>query len=180
MAAATLVTAQEGRTETTGVPGSRRPGSPSSRSRSSRPPFATVGLSAWLASPLGGQLARFAVIGVGSTALNLGLLALLHAPLGAQAANLVGLVVSTLANTAANRAWTFGVRGSDGLARHHLQGLAVFGLTWGLSSGALVLLTTLDPHAATTAAVLVVAAANLVSTVARFGAMRSWIFRGRT
>jgi putative flippase GtrA len=132
------------------------------------------------ASPLARQLVRFAVIGVGSTVLNLGLLALLHAPLGVQAANLVGLAVSTVANTAANRAWTFGVRGADGMARHHVQALAVFGLTWALSSGALVLLTALDPQASTVAAVLVVAVANLVSTVVRFAAMRTWIFRTGT
>jgi putative flippase GtrA len=137
-------------------------------------------LAAGLTSPLGGRLLRFAVIGVGSTVLNLGLLALLHAPLGAQAANLVGLVVSTVANTAANRAWTFGVRGAGGMARQHLQALAVFGLTWALSSGALLLLTALDPQASTVAAVLVVAAANLVSTVVRFAAMRTWIFRTGT
>src|SRR6478752_6928698 len=54
-----------------------------------------------------GQVARFAVIGAGSTVLHLSLLAVLTGPLGVQVANLVGLVISTVANTAANRAWTF-------------------------------------------------------------------------
>ena len=129
---------------------------------------------------LRGQVARFAVIGFGSTVLHLGLLALLTAPLGAQVANFTGLVISTVVNTAANRAWTFGVRGTDRMARHHLQALVVFGITWATSSGALELLALVWPGASTLVTVAVVAVANAASTVARFLAMRSWIFRPRT
>ena len=53
---------------------------------------------------LRGQVTRFAVIGLGSTVLHLGLLAVLTGALGAQVANLVGLVVSTVANTVATYA----------------------------------------------------------------------------
>ena len=134
-------------------------------------------LRARLATPLGGQLARFAVIGAGSTLLDLLLLAVLHAPLGAQTANLVALAVSTVANTAANRAWTFRLRGGEGIARQHLQSLLVFALTWALSAGALGVLTLLWPQASTALFVAVVAVANAVSTVVRFAAMRTWIFR---
>ena len=126
---------------------------------------------------LRGQVARFAVIGVGSTVLHLGLLAMLTGPLGAQVANLVGLTVSTVANTAANRAWTFQVRGTEQMARQHLQALVVFAITWACSSLALELLAVAWPQASTLTAVVVVGAANAVSTVARFTAMRSWIFR---
>jgi putative flippase GtrA len=128
---------------------------------------------------LRGQVARFAVIGVGSTVLHLGLLALLTDSLGAQVANLFGLVVSTVANTAANRAWTFQVRGTDQMARQHLQALVVFAITWACSSAALELLAVAWPHASTLTTVAVVGVANAVSTVARFTAMRSWIFRPR-
>lgn len=128
---------------------------------------------------LRGQVARFAVIGLGSTAVHLGLLAVLTGPLGAQAANLVGLVVSTVANTAANRAWTFQVRGTEQMARQHLQALVVFAITWACSSLALELLAVAWPQASTVTTVVVVGAANAVSTVARFTAMRSWIFRIR-
>lgn len=124
-----------------------------------------------------GQVARFVVIGAGSTAVHLGLLGLLTAPLGAQAANLVGLLVSTIANTAANRAWTFQVRGRDQLTRQYLQALAVFALTWACSSAALGLLAVAWPHASALTTIAVVGAANALSTVARFAAMRSWIFR---
>ena len=128
---------------------------------------------------LRGQVARFAVIGLGSTVLHLGLLAVLTGALGAQVANLVCLVVSTVANTAANRAWTFQVRGTDLMARQHLQALVVFAITWACSSLALELLAVAWPQASTLATVVVVGAANAVSTVVRFTAMRSWIFRIR-
>ncbi len=123
------------------------------------------------------QVARFAVIGVGCTILNLALLALLTTPLGAQTANLVGLLVSTVVNTSANRAWTFGVRGGNALARHHVQSLVVFGFMWGASSGALALLALHSAHPSTAATVATVGVANGLSTVVRFAAMRSWIFR---
>ena len=126
---------------------------------------------------LGDQLARFAAIGVASTVVNLGLFALLHAPLGTQLSNVVALLVATVLNTAANRWWTFEVRGPDGIARHHLQSLTIFAVTWAFSSGALALLAVWTPHASTTFAALTIAAANVVSTALRFVAMRSWIFR---
>ena len=126
------------------------------------------------------KLGRFATIGVASTVLNLGLLALLHRPLGDQAANFVSLVVSTLSNTAANRWWTFEVRGREGMGRHQVQGLLVFLLTWGLTSGALKLLDVLVDHPATLAVVAVVALGNVVATVVRYVAMQRWIFKPST
>ncbi|GAA1876014.1 GtrA family protein [Lapillicoccus jejuensis] len=123
------------------------------------------------------KLGRFATIGVASTVLNLGLLALLHRPLGDQVANLVALVVSTLFNTAANRWWTFEVRGREGMGRHQVQGLLVFLLTWGLTSGALKLLDVLVDRPATIAVVAVVALGNVVATVVRYVAMQRWIFK---
>ncbi len=126
-----------------------------------------------------GQVARFAVIGAGSTVLHLSLLAVLTGPLGVQVANLVGLVISTVANTAANRAWTFQLRGREQMGRQHLQALVVFAITWACSSAALELLAVAWPHASTLTTVAVVGLANAVSTVARFTAMRGWIFRAR-
>ncbi len=138
---------------------------------------AVARLRARLATPLGGQLLRFAAIGAGSTGLNLGLLAALHETLGAQTANIVALALSTVVNTAANRTWTFRLRGGEGMARQHAQSMLVFALTWALSSAALALLAFFSPQPSTTATVAVVAVANAVSTVARFTAMRAWIFR---
>lgn len=126
------------------------------------------------------QLLRFGTIGVGSTVLHLGMLAVLAAPLGAQVANAVALLVATLANTAVNRAWTFGVRGAEALGRHHMQALVVFAITWVATSGALALVAISWPHPPTTVTVLAVGVANVLSTVARFAAMRGWIFRRAT
>ena len=92
--------------------------------------------------------------------------------------NLLALLVATVANTAANRRWTFGVRGRDGLGRQHLQALTVFGLTWATSSLALLLVgsVTASPGAALQTAAIAVA--NVAATVVRFVAMRRWIFNG--
>ena len=45
-------------------------------------------------------------------------------------ANALSLLVTAVANTAANRRLTFGVRGAAGRLRHQGQGLAVFALAW--------------------------------------------------
>jgi putative flippase GtrA len=125
------------------------------------------------------QLQRFAVVGALSTVVHLGLFAALRGGgTGAQAANLVALLVATVANTALNRRWTFGVQGG-GAARHQAQGLALFGVTWLLTAGGLGLLhlfTTTPPTAVQTAAV---ALATALSTVLRFVVMRRWMFRPR-
>lgn len=121
------------------------------------------------------QLGRFATIGVASTVLHLGLFAALTGVLGALAANLVALLVSTVLNTAANRAWTFEVRGRQDALRHQLQGMAVFGVTWGLTSLALLALHVTAPTASAGVQTTVVAVANVASTVVRFVALRRWM-----
>jgi putative flippase GtrA len=128
---------------------------------------------------LPGQLIRFAVIGVASTLAYLVLYALLRGGLGPFGANLVALVVTAVANTAANRRLTFGVRGRGGAAAHQFQGLLVFGLGLALTTGALTALGAWDPGATPLVEMLVLVAANAVATVLRFVAFRAWIFRGR-
>ena len=76
------------------------------------------------------QLVRFAVVGVASTLAFALLFLLLRGPMGAQAANFTALLLTAIANTAANRRVTFGFRGSGGVARHQGQGLLVFFLGW--------------------------------------------------
>jgi putative flippase GtrA len=123
------------------------------------------------------QAIRFASIGVLSTLAYL-LLFLLARPIGAQPANLFALLVTAVANTAANRRFTFGVRGA-GAARHQAQGLVVFALGLGLTSGALAALSSFvhDPARALELSVLV--AANLAATVLRFVLLREWVFAAR-
>ena len=86
---------------------------------------------------LGRQLARFTAVGVASTVAYVLLYALLRNGLDQQAANLVALLVTAVANTAINRRVTFGVRGADGAVRHQFQGLIIFAIGLGLTSGAL-------------------------------------------
>ncbi|MHA6781160.1 glycosyltransferase [Pseudonocardia saturnea] len=124
-----------------------------------------------------GQLVRFAAIGVVSTLAHLVLYLLLRDPLGAYAANLVALLVSAVANTAANRRLTFGVRGRDGAVAQQFQGLLVFGLGLALTTGALALLAAAAPGAGAAVELAVLVAANALATLLRFVAFRTWIFR---
>ncbi|SBT39552.1 dolichyl-phosphate beta-glucosyltransferase [Micromonospora auratinigra] len=118
------------------------------------------------------QLARFAAVGVASTLAYLLLFLLVRGPLGAQPANLLALLVTAVANTAANRRLTFGVTGRRHAARHHLQGLLAFALGLALTSGALAVLhaASVAPPRAVELTVLV--AANLAATVLRFTLLR--------
>ncbi len=126
---------------------------------------------------LGPQVVRFAAIGVASTLAYVVLYLLLRGGLGAQAANAVALVLTALANTAANRRLTFGVRGRARWAVHQAQGLGVFAVGLALTSGSLVALhaVTATPARAVEVAVLVVA--NAAATLARFVLLRGWVFR---
>jgi putative flippase GtrA len=126
---------------------------------------------------MAGQLLRFAAVGVASTLAYLALYALLRLGVGPQAANLIALLVTAVANTAANRRVTFGVRGPDAAWRHQAQGLVVFGIGLGLTSGALALLDTLSSAPATGVELTVLVAANLLATIVRYLMMRVWVFR---
>lgn len=123
-----------------------------------------------------GQLLRFAVVGVASTLAYFALYLLLR-PLGAQAANLIALLVTAVANTAANRRFTFGVSGRDGALKHHLGGLAAFGVALGLTSGSLWLLGAYWPTAGSLVESAVLVVANLAATLLRFVALRLLMHR---
>ena len=127
-----------------------------------------------LSSGLAGQLGRFAGVGVLSTVLHLGLFASLgHIGVDLQAANVLALLVATVANTALNRRWTFGAQHGRDAWRLQAQGLAIFGLTWGVSAAALALLGVVAPGAPTSVATATVALANVVATVTKFVLFRS-------
>ncbi|NUR01815.1 MAG: GtrA family protein, partial [Streptomyces sp.] len=125
------------------------------------------------------QLVGFCVVGGLSTLFYLVLYSLFRQFGGSQVANALALLVSAVANTAANRRLTFGVRGSGGAVRHQAQGLVVFGIGLALTSGSLAALNaaTPDPGHSTELAVLV--AANLAATVLRFLLFRAWVFSDR-
>ncbi|MFH8729423.1 glycosyltransferase [Streptomyces termitum] len=125
------------------------------------------------------QLVGFCVVGVLSTLFYLALYSLFRLGAGAQVANAAALLVSAVANTAANRRLTFGVRGRDRAVRHQAQGLVVFAIGLALTSGSLAALGAAsgDPAHSTELAVLVVA--NLAATVLRFLLFRLWVFPER-
>jgi putative flippase GtrA len=123
---------------------------------------------------LAGQAVRFVVIGMASTLVYLLLFLLLRLALPAQPANLVALLITAIANTAANRRLTFGVRGGRDAARHQLQGLVVFAIGLAFTSGALAIVGS----AGRWVEVAVLVVANLLATVVRFVLLRSWVFRG--
>jgi putative flippase GtrA len=123
-----------------------------------------------------GQALRFAAVGVASTIAYLLLYVLLRSFLPAVVANGFALLVTALANTAANRRFTFDVSGPDGAVRHHLHGLALFGAGLALSSTALTLLHIAAPMPSRGLEVGVLVIANLVTTTLRFVAMRWWVF----
>lgn len=125
------------------------------------------------------QLLRFAAVGIASTLAYIALYALLRTGIGAQPANLLALLVTAVANTAANRRLTFGISGRRHVARHHLQGLLVFAVGVGLTSGALALLPRLVAHPPRSVELLVLVGANLVATVVRFLLLRIWLFHHR-
>ena len=125
---------------------------------------------------MAGPVARFMAVGVASTIAYAALYLALHGALGAGGANAVALAVTAVANTAANRRVTFGVRGRTGVVRHHARGALVYVLTLGLTSASLASLHRIDarPPRAVELAVLVVAGA--LATVSRYIALRSWVF----
>ena len=118
------------------------------------------------------QIARFTVIGVASTIAYVALFLLLRLAMPAQAANVISLLLTAVANTAANRRLTFGISGRSNAARHQVKGLIAFGLGLALTSGSLAVLG----RAGRLTEICVLLAANLVATVIRFLLYRYWVF----
>lgn len=124
--------------------------------------------------PIGmvGQLVRFVIVGVLSTLAYALLFLLLHPIMGAQAANLSALLLTAVANTSANRAFTFGVHGRRGMARHQIQGLVVFFFGLSITSGSLLVLHHFGLTKDRMIELSVLVVANLVATLVRFVALR--------
>jgi putative flippase GtrA len=124
------------------------------------------------------RLARFMAIGAGST-LAYGLLFVaLAGTLGSRGANVAALTLTAVANTAANRRFTFGVRGRHRIVRDQLGGLLVYVIALALTDFSLVLLHRLDPRPSRLIEVSVLVLASLGATVARYVGMSTWLFAG--
>lgn len=126
------------------------------------------------------QLVRFAAVGVASTLAYLVLFVATRGALGAQPANLLALLLTAVANTAANRRLTFGISGRRHAGRHHLQGLLAFGLGLAVTSGSLAVLHAVHAAPARRVELAVLVAANLAATVLRFVLLRLGMHHRRT
>lgn len=126
-----------------------------------------------------GTVARFMAVGIVSTLAYTILYLLLQSLLGAVTANILALAVTAVANTAANRRFTFQVRGNDELVRHHVRGAVVFVLTVLLTTGALAVLHGLDSTPARGVELAVLVSATLTATITRYLALRTWVFARR-
>jgi putative flippase GtrA len=127
-----------------------------------------------------GAIARFLFVGILSTIAYALLFLALGGALGAAGANVAALAITAVANTAANRWFTFRVRGRGDLVRHHLRGAVVFVLTVGLTTGALAVLHGLARAPARWLELAVLVAAGLLATVSRYVALRTWVFTRRS
>ncbi|TMC04346.1 MAG: glycosyltransferase [Chloroflexi bacterium] len=136
-------------------------------------------LSQRAAPGLARQIATFALIGTISTAAYALLFLLLRPLAPTPVANAIALVVTAVANTVANRRFTFGVRGSGGLAGDHLGGLVAFALALVCTNLSLTFLLALRPDATRTTELVVLLAAGAVATGARFALLRALIFERR-
>src|SRR5712675_519454 len=119
-----------------------------------------------------GQMVRFGIVGIASTLAYALLYLVLHPAMGAQAANLMALLLTAIANTAANRAFTFRIRGRTGVARHQVHGLLVFTFCLAITSGSLFVLHRFDPTVGKVVELSILVVANLVATLVRFVALR--------
>ncbi len=119
---------------------------------------------------------RFMLIGIASTIVYALLYLLLRGPAGPAAANAIALALTAVANTQANRRFTFGVRGRAGLLPQHAAGALVYLLALGLTDAALGLLQRIDPRPAVAVEVTVLVLASAFATLTRYVALRSWVF----
>jgi putative flippase GtrA len=123
------------------------------------------------------QVSAFAAVGAASTVAYVLLYLALRGPLPAQWANALSLLVTAVANTAANRRLTFGIRGRPHAGRHQARGLLAFGTGLLLTSAALAWLHAVTPHPGRGLEVAVLVGASLLATLLRFVLYRNWVFR---
>jgi putative flippase GtrA len=125
---------------------------------------------------LGRQLTGFVAVGAACTLAYVVLYLLLRTAMPALAANALSLLITAVASTAANRRFTFGIRGRTHAAGHQAKGLIAFAAGLALTSGALAGLHAVSADPGAGWEVTVLAGANLAATVLRFLLFRSWVF----
>jgi glycosyltransferase involved in cell wall biosynthesis len=128
-----------------------------------------------LATPL----ARFLLIGALSTIAYALLYVALAPGIGDGGADALALAITALANTQANRRFTFRLRGRRRLARQYAAGGLLYALTLGLSLGALGVLHDAYRHPALALEVAVLVAAGALATGTRYMTLRNSAFSSR-
>jgi putative flippase GtrA len=121
------------------------------------------------------QLSRFAIVGLLSSGLYAAVF-VTFGSLGNLAANLIGMVASTLLANELHRRLTFHASAAVGWLRAQLEGggLALIGLL--VTSSALLVLEAVVPDAGWLLQVLLVAAVTGGIGLLRFVALRAWVF----
>jgi putative flippase GtrA len=118
------------------------------------------------------QLLVFACVGGVFNVVYGGLYLALRQGLDAQEANVVALVLSTVAGTWGHRRVTFGVRGTARTMRHQALGLLLLAFGVAVTAASLALLEASVAEPSRWSEVLVLSAANLGVGLVRFGAFR--------
>jgi putative flippase GtrA len=121
------------------------------------------------------ELRSFAAIGILSTLAYIACYTILRQALPAAIANAISLLLTAIANTAANRRFTFLAHRSGSATRDHLGGLAAFGIALGLTTLAIGTLHLVAPGASRTVELTMLVTANLAATTVRFLLLRAWI-----
>jgi glycosyltransferase involved in cell wall biosynthesis len=130
-----------------------------------------------LALALSRQVVTFASIGIASTiayAIVYGLLRIFATP---AIANVLALVTTSLANTAANRRFTFGVQARSGFWQDQLAGMGALGVALAITTAAIAVLHVTAPHAGVAAEIALLTGANAAATITRFYLLRVWFER---
>jgi putative flippase GtrA len=122
------------------------------------------------------QLPSFAIIGVISTVVQLGLYALMRLLMPVLPANVVSYFLAAIANTAANRRFTFGVRGSARVVRHQMEGAVAFLVGLVISTAGLAGVHAVSPHAPRLVELAALFGFNLFAALIRFVLLRAWVF----
>ncbi len=164
------ISSGQGRPGRAGTDGTASGGRTSGRGAPSGQPARPAGLHR--------QLAGFAVVGAVSTIAYLALYLLLRDAMPAQPANALSLLGTAVGNTAANRRYTFGIRGRPQAGRHQARGLLAFGAGLLLTAAALAGLHAAVPQPGRGQEVSVLVGASLLATLVRFVLYRNWVFRG--
>ncbi|HEY5474241.1 MAG TPA: GtrA family protein [Candidatus Limnocylindrales bacterium] len=123
------------------------------------------------------QLVSFGAIGAASTLAYVALYALIREVASPAPANAVALLITAVANTAANRRLTFEVRDSRGLARDHAAGLLALAVALTITSVSLAALPIVAPRHGRLTEIAVLVAANAAATLVRFLLLRLAIRR---